>query len=200
MGLPAERLAAVRKRRGITQRSVVDSIEYISSTQVLSNYENGQRNPDYQTLVALANYYHVTTDYLLGASDEENPGIEDYLSEANIPRVLGNFLLFVEKNTFDNGRSYQAITSLLSSHSFIRAMQTICGVFQLFLTGEEHPSGIEGSQLWNAAAELREEVELKTNGHYTVANTDDVLNGKIYRAQQYFSDAINEMIDELTEQ
>lgn len=34
------------------------------------NYEGGQRRPDYETLVALADFLDVTTDYLLGRTDE----------------------------------------------------------------------------------------------------------------------------------
>ena len=199
MGFPAERLASVRKCRKITQQSVVDSIDLISSAQVLSNYENGNRSPDYQTLVALANYYHVTTDYLLGVSNEENTGIGDYLSESNIPRALGNYLLFIMKNTFDDGQCYQAIISMLSSDSFLRAIQSVWGIFQFYFDNQEHPSGIEGSKLVNEATILRKEIESKTNGHYTVANINDVLDGKIYRAQQYFGDSIEELIAEMSE-
>ena len=32
-------------------------------------YESGDRRPDYEKLVALADYFGVTTDYLLGRSD-----------------------------------------------------------------------------------------------------------------------------------
>lgn len=32
-------------------------------------YESGDRRPDYEKLVALADYFDVTTDYLLGRSD-----------------------------------------------------------------------------------------------------------------------------------
>lgn len=35
-------------------------------------YEAGRRRPDYESLVALADYFGVTTDYLLGRTDEEN--------------------------------------------------------------------------------------------------------------------------------
>lgn len=32
-------------------------------------YETGEREPDASTLVRMADYYHVTADYLLGRSD-----------------------------------------------------------------------------------------------------------------------------------
>ena len=36
------------------------------------NYETGGHRPDYETLVKLADYFDVTTDYLLGRSEERN--------------------------------------------------------------------------------------------------------------------------------
>lgn len=36
----------------------------------LGNYLNGKRTVPYDVLVAFARYYHVTTDYLLGLTDE----------------------------------------------------------------------------------------------------------------------------------
>ncbi|HHY53146.1 MAG TPA: helix-turn-helix transcriptional regulator [Clostridiales bacterium] len=38
-----------------------------------SQYETGKREPDHATLLKIANYFNVTTDYLLGNSDDPNP-------------------------------------------------------------------------------------------------------------------------------
>ncbi len=43
------------------------------SENALGNYLNGKRNVPYEVLVAFAKYYHVTTDYLLGLTDEPAP-------------------------------------------------------------------------------------------------------------------------------
>ena len=42
---------------------------------VLSRYESGERKPDYETLIKIADYFDVTTDYLLGKT--ENPGAQN---------------------------------------------------------------------------------------------------------------------------
>ena len=39
----------------------------------ISRYENGEREADYETLVAIADYFNVSVDYLLGRTD--NPTI-----------------------------------------------------------------------------------------------------------------------------
>lgn len=65
------RLKALRKAKDLTQKELADKI---SVTHVsISGYENGNRTPDTETLQALADFFDVTTDYLLGRSDVMNP-------------------------------------------------------------------------------------------------------------------------------
>ena len=79
MSVLTERLAAMRKSRGLTQQQVVDRSEgLIGTIQVYSNYEKGNRNPDYETLCQLATIYGVTTDFLLGRTDEELPQVKEF--------------------------------------------------------------------------------------------------------------------------
>ena len=79
MSVLSERLAAMRKSRGLTQQQVVDRSEgLIGTIQVYSNYEKGNRNPDYETLCQLATIYGVTTDFLLGRTDEELPQVKEF--------------------------------------------------------------------------------------------------------------------------
>lgn len=39
------------------------------SRQTISSWESGQREPSIDTLVNIAKFFNVTTDYLLGAED-----------------------------------------------------------------------------------------------------------------------------------
>lgn len=41
--------------------------------QTISNYENGKREMTPSTIIKLAEYFNVSTDYLLGKSDIRNP-------------------------------------------------------------------------------------------------------------------------------
>lgn len=43
----------------------------------LGYYENGDRKPDIEVLLKLANYYHVSCDYLLGVTDVKAPDISN---------------------------------------------------------------------------------------------------------------------------
>ncbi len=62
------RLRKLRESEGLTQKQVAADIQ--CSCKVLSNYELGKREPDFDTLVKLSDYFNVTTDYLLGRTKE----------------------------------------------------------------------------------------------------------------------------------
>ena len=53
----------LRLEHGICQKELAAYLNVSIST--VSNYENGMHAPDLCTLVKLADFYHVTTDYLL---------------------------------------------------------------------------------------------------------------------------------------
>ena len=59
-----ERLREARERAGLTQRTVADRLKI--HRQTISCFENNTRNPNIKTLVALADIYGTSTDYLLG--------------------------------------------------------------------------------------------------------------------------------------
>jgi transcriptional regulator with XRE-family HTH domain len=64
----AKRLKKTRDERGYLQKFVADKIGVKSNT--LSGYETGTRTPDPEIIRNLATLYDVTTDYLLGHSDD----------------------------------------------------------------------------------------------------------------------------------
>lgn len=64
-----ERLKALRDESGKTQAVIAEDLEM--TPQSFSYYLNG-REPNYDTLIKIANYFNVTTDYLLGIDDNKN--------------------------------------------------------------------------------------------------------------------------------
>ena len=60
----AETLRRLIDEADITQKQLAKEINISPST--LANYVQGSRNPDFITLMAIARYFNVTTDYLLG--------------------------------------------------------------------------------------------------------------------------------------
>lgn len=63
-------LKYLRNRSGLTQMEIAKKLGVAKST--ISMYENGQREPEFETLEALADYFNVTMDFLLGR-DMNNP-------------------------------------------------------------------------------------------------------------------------------
>lgn len=62
------RLKELRLDKGVTQQSVSNATQI--SRSVLSQYENGIAEPTASVVVKLAQYFSVSTDYLLGRTDE----------------------------------------------------------------------------------------------------------------------------------
>lgn len=58
-----EILALLRKEKNLGQKELAAYLNL--STGTISNYENGVHSPDLNTLCRLADYFGVTTDYLL---------------------------------------------------------------------------------------------------------------------------------------
>lgn len=60
-------LKDLRIARGLTQIELSKDLQISAST--IGMYEQGRREPDLSTLIKIARYFHVTTDYLLGLDD-----------------------------------------------------------------------------------------------------------------------------------
>lgn len=67
----AKRLKKLRSTSGLSQREFARLFNMSPST--LAMYETGRREPDYNILSKLADYYNVSTDYLLGRTDNPYP-------------------------------------------------------------------------------------------------------------------------------
>ena len=64
MAVFGELMAELRQDRGLTQKELGKILSV--STGTISTYENGVHYPDLEKLVQLADYFQVSTDYLLG--------------------------------------------------------------------------------------------------------------------------------------
>lgn len=99
-----DRLKLLRKEKGLKQHELAellgrtvrqvqqyekglsfpptDSLSRVS----IGNYERGDREPVYSTVIGLAKFFDVSTDYLLGLSDDRKPTvIEKSLDLTKVP-------------------------------------------------------------------------------------------------------------------
>lgn len=65
------RLRALREDQDLTQQAVADYLHIRQNTY--SQYETGQRQLPLELLVAMALYYHTSTDYILELTDQREP-------------------------------------------------------------------------------------------------------------------------------
>ena len=63
------RIRAARERLGATREELANQLHLQYHT--FSKYELSAREPDFETLVQIANALHVSTDYLLGCTEEQ---------------------------------------------------------------------------------------------------------------------------------
>ena len=64
----SSRLKAIRTERRVYQREVAEALGI--SVRAYQTYESGECEPSIANLIALADYFQVSTDYLLGRTDE----------------------------------------------------------------------------------------------------------------------------------
>lgn len=64
----AERLVQLRKEKNITQKQLANELNL--SEVGIQNYEGERRKPAFDVLLALADYFDVSLDYLCGRSDD----------------------------------------------------------------------------------------------------------------------------------
>ncbi|MCL1820081.1 MAG: helix-turn-helix domain-containing protein [Oscillospiraceae bacterium] len=109
------RLLELRKRQGITQAEIAELLNI--TPQAYSLYENSKNNINNETLCFLADYYNVTTDYLLGRqealpsflSEEERGLVERYraLDTRGKQSVQNNMSFELLQNKSDNTKNLQ---------------------------------------------------------------------------------------------
>ncbi|WP_425595529.1 helix-turn-helix domain-containing protein [Priestia flexa] len=107
-----KRLATLRKEKGISQYEFADRIGF--SRGQVANYEQGKREPDYETLQKIADFFDVSTDYLLGRTD--NPDlIEEKNEESLLDPELGVFFKEIKNAPEDRQEQLRKIWEIIKS-------------------------------------------------------------------------------------
>lgn len=66
------RLKEIRKARGISQLKL--ALDLHTNQNTISRYETGEREPGIRELIQIADYFHISIDYLLERTD--NPDLQ----------------------------------------------------------------------------------------------------------------------------
>ena len=135
----AQKLVELRTSKGVTQEDVAQSLSI--SNKTISKWENGASVPELSMVVELAKYYGVTTDTLLGLSEDKKQSTKEEIRSlfegldrresvlkafetirALVPTMYGMVSKYYDdvydkENVFPTGMSY-GYRSAISLHEF----------------------------------------------------------------------------------
>ena len=87
-------LKIVREKIGRTQQECANAVGV--TLRAWQTYEQGIREPRYETLCKIADFFNVTTDYLLGRETGESEPLDDLSVQFNMTalekKILDNYL------------------------------------------------------------------------------------------------------------
>lgn len=87
----SNKLKQLRRSAGLTQSEFAKKIDVARTTYAM--YEQGNREPDYATLQKIADYFEVSTDYLLGRSS--HPKL-DAAKDKEVDKEVEELLAIIE--------------------------------------------------------------------------------------------------------
>ncbi|MED1201984.1 helix-turn-helix domain-containing protein [Heyndrickxia acidicola] len=131
-----KRLRELRKKKGLTMKEFGNKFSLAEST--ISGYENGIRKPDIELVDKFADFFEVSSDYLLGRTDSPNPTINSSIlnqkDEKDIAKRMEKIKQDLEEansdgdglNFYGEPMSQEAMESLLEAMEYaVRQTQRI---------------------------------------------------------------------------
>ncbi|MCR2806437.1 helix-turn-helix domain-containing protein [Paenibacillus soyae] len=98
-----KRIAELRKKRGMNQETLAGLLGITRAS--LSHYETNRREPDYALLSRIADFFHVSLDYLIGRDASPisalSPHVSDFLNRVELAdeSVTERFELTIDGRT-----------------------------------------------------------------------------------------------------
>jgi len=111
-----ELLAELRQDRGLTQKDLGKILFVTDGT--ISNYENGKHLPDVERLIIIADYFHVTTDYLLGRCNA-NLSPDTFEEPVSDSQTIGDFITDLKNLPADRRQALTTIVNDMKLSMFI---------------------------------------------------------------------------------
>lgn len=79
------KIKQLRLEKEILQKELADKLNL--TQQTISLYESGKRSPDYETLKRIADYFNVSTDYLLNRDVETIAAHQEEYTEEELKEI-----------------------------------------------------------------------------------------------------------------
>ena len=137
------RIKSLRENGGLSHSQMASIFD--KSEGAIRAWETGRAKPDVDTLIKIANYFHVTADYLLGRTDYKNPGNKSTmdtlgLSEAaiNSIRSLDGHAVLKKLSSEDHRKLIDVLSQFIENKEIMQFL----GYVQ-FLTEKNHFDYVE---------------------------------------------------------
>ncbi len=149
-----ERLTELRKSRGLSQEELAEQLTL--TRQTISKWELGQSSPDIEYVIALCEYFGVSTDYLL-KGEEPAPKAEKKKEEETQPVILTVKEPDQTKKwmTLALGMSLSSMSFLVIAYFAVASIVDPAEYIVQNLSGTKHYTGLrayllthEGSRVW----------------------------------------------------
>lgn len=185
------RLRMLLSESGVSQQELGSVLGV--QRQTINMYVNGQIRPDIDALAIIAQHFKVTTDWLLGLSNDRNivPIATDdlQLSETAIRKIKN----YHEERTFGYRRAFSSIEAIIEHDDFEELLEDLDKAFSECSEAlAAYSSGYTESDGEKEAIKAADYLE---NTHWTVITSAKYAEYLVYRAQQVFNKIINDISD-----
>lgn len=183
------RLKQLLTENSITQQELADILGV--QRQTVSLYVSGQIRPDINALAVIAQHFCVTTDWLLGLTDDRSrmPVATDELglSEQAVAKITN----YAQGRTFGRVRAFSSLDMIISHDDFEELLESMDNAFShcsevlmAHSCGETEAAGEDAAI--NAADELE-------GTRWTVVPDTHYARYLVYSAQQVFNRMISDL-------
>lgn len=120
-----KRLKKLREEYNMLQKEL--ALKLSLSQQTISLYESNRRQPDYETLKVIADFFDVSIDYLLGRTNERNKDdipIEEIYSKVNDVEEAMKVILS-QPGLMLNGEMLSDESKIILANSILNGIRTV---------------------------------------------------------------------------
>ncbi len=112
----SERLTELRNQKGLSKREL--SLRFGLEQSTYGKYELGQRQPSLDVLQQLADFFEVSTDYLLGLTDNPSQKNEDTKKSLTNSEAFETFNKELSKLdiNIDDGKELETILNFIKNN------------------------------------------------------------------------------------
>lgn len=178
------RLIEQRQKKGLTQAQLANLLDRKRST--ISGYETEGKEPDFETLCEFAEFFGVSTDYLLGLSNI--PGNRDDLLYGISDRIKGLFLLLSSDSRDTVAKAYEEFYNILYEDMRLACSDQLSQSDRLSTYVD----------FFKTIADSRKEIKSLVDRHGSdVTDLNNLSN--ILKAQNEFKHKVEDLLDRLLE-